>query len=124
MPYSLRVEGHTDNVPIHNAEFDSNWELSAARATRIARLLLELNAVPPERLSAAGYAEYHPVASNDTAEGRAENRRVDVVVLPRTRINFAELKELPENGPWRRITDGDEAASQPVSESASQQTSP
>lgn len=124
MPYSLRVEGHTDNVPIHNAEFDSNWELSAARATRIARLLLELNAVPPERLSAAGYAEYHPVASNDTAEGRAENRRVDVVVLPRTRINFAELKELPENGPWRRITDGDEAASQRVSESATQQTSP
>ena len=82
-PYDLRIEGHTDNVPIHNAEFDSNWELSSARATHIARLFLEMKAIPADRLSAAGYAEFHPVASNDTAEGRAENRRVDLVVLPR-----------------------------------------
>ena len=88
-PYDLRIEGHTDNVPIHNAEFDSNWELSSARATHIARLFLEMKAIPPDRLSAAGYAEFHPVASNDTAEGRAENRRVDLVVMPRTKINFA-----------------------------------
>lgn len=106
-PYSLRVEGHTDNVPIHNAEFDSNWELSTARATRIARLLLALKAVPPDRLSAAGYAEFHPAASNDTPEGRAQNRRVDVIVLPRTRINFAGAGASSHAGPWRKITEGD-----------------
>lgn len=88
-PYDVRVEGHTDNVPIHTAEFDSNWELSSARATRIARVFLDLRAITPDRLSAAGYAEFHPVASNATAEGRAENRRVDLVVMPRTQINFA-----------------------------------
>ncbi|MGO8756560.1 MAG: flagellar motor protein MotB [Terracidiphilus sp.] len=96
--YDLRVEGHTDNVPIHNAEFDSNWELSAARATRIARLFLEMKAIPPERISAAGYAEFHPVASNDTAEGRSENRRVDLVVLPRQRISFAKPSEATPAG--------------------------
>ena len=63
--------------------------LSSARATRIARLFLDLHAIPPDRLSAAGYAEFHPVASNATAEGRAANRRVDLVVLPRSRINFS-----------------------------------
>ena len=119
-PYSLRVEGHTDNVPIHNADFDSNWELSTARATRIARLLLALKAVSPDRLSAAGYAEFHPVASNSTAQGRAQNRRVDVVILPRTRINLTAASASPASGPWRRITDGDQAAGQRVSESASQ----
>jgi chemotaxis protein MotB len=88
-PYDVRIEGHTDNIPIHNAQFASNWELSTARASRIARFFLETNAIPPQRLSAAGYAEYHPVAPNNTPEGRAENRRVDLVVLPRTRLNFA-----------------------------------
>jgi chemotaxis protein MotB len=107
-PYDVRIEGHTDNVPIHDTEFDSNWELSTARATRIARLFLELDAIPPERLSAAGYGEFHPVASNDTAEGRALNRRVDLVVIPRTKINFAAGPD-SSGGPWRRITDGDEA---------------
>ena len=104
-PYDLRIEGHTDNVPIHNAEFDSNWELSAARATRIARLFLEMKAILPDRISAAGYAEFHPVASNDTAEGRAENRRVDLVVLPRTELNFAGSGAAAPSGPWRKVTD-------------------
>ena len=104
-PYDVRVEGHTDNVPIHNAEFDSNWELSSARATRIARMLLDLHAIPPQRLSAAGYAEFHPVANNQTAEGRAENRRVDLVVMPRTLVNFAAPGPLQPNGPGRKITD-------------------
>ena len=104
-PFDLRIEGHTDNIPIHNAEFDSNWELSSARATRIARLFLDLKAIPPERLSAAGYAEYHPVASNETAEGRAMNRRVDLVVLPRTRIDLTLTNTLLPTGPWRKITD-------------------
>ncbi len=106
-PYDLRIEGHTDNVPIHNNQFDSNWELSTARATAIARLFLELKAIPPDRLSAAGYAEYHPVASNATAVGRAENRRVDLVVLPRTQINFATPASADSTGTWRKVTDGD-----------------
>ena len=104
-PYDLRIEGHTDNIPIHNADFDSNWELSTARATGIARILLDLKAMPPDRLSAAGYAEFHPVAGNDTAEGRAQNRRVDLVVLPRSRIDFSQPSSSPSGGAWRRITD-------------------
>ena len=107
-PYDLRVEGHTDDIPIHTGEFDSNWELSAARATRIARLFLGLKTIPPDRISAAGYAEFHPVATNVTPEGRAQNRRVDLVVTPRTRINFT----LPGAGippdshaGWRKIGD-------------------
>jgi chemotaxis protein MotB len=106
-PYNLRIEGHTDNIPIHTAEFDSNWELSSARATRIARLFLDLKAMPPERISAAGYAEYHPVASNATADGRAENRRVDLVVLPRTKFNLSASESPRPTGVWRKITDGD-----------------
>jgi chemotaxis protein MotB len=109
-PYDLRIEGHTDNIPIHTAEFDSNWELSTARATRIARILLDLNAMPPNRLSAAGYAEFHPVASNETSEGRAENRRVDLVVMPRSSVNLSapipSASSLPDSaGAWRKITD-------------------
>jgi chemotaxis protein MotB len=104
-PYDLRVEGHTDNVPIHNAEFDSNWELSSARATRMARLFLEMKAIAPERISAAGYAEFHPVANNSTAEGRAENRRVDLVVMPRVKINFAGPSSGAPTSAWRKVTD-------------------
>jgi chemotaxis protein MotB len=81
-PYDLRIEGHTDNVPIHTGQFDSNWELSTARATRLTRLFIEQHGFRPARLSASGYAEFHPVASNDTVEGRSENRRVDIIVLP------------------------------------------
>jgi chemotaxis protein MotB len=102
-PYNLRIEGHTDNVPIHNAEFDSNWELSAARATRVARLFLGTKGVIPERLSAAGYAEFHPVAANDTEVGRATNRRVDVVVLPRSNVNLANSAVESDKSTWHRI---------------------
>jgi chemotaxis protein MotB len=77
----MRVEGHSDNVPIHNATFNSNWDLSTARAMAVATMLIEESSVDPKRLSIAGYAEYHPVASNDTAEGRMANRRVDIVVV-------------------------------------------
>jgi chemotaxis protein MotB len=110
-PYDLRVEGDTDNIPIHTSQFASNWELSTARATRIARMMLASNVITPDRLSAAGYAEFHPVASNDTAEGRAQNRRVDLVVLPRTHINFASGAGIQApttgqpSGPWRKVTD-------------------
>jgi chemotaxis protein MotB len=78
---SLRIEGHTDNVPIHNAHFPSNWELSTARATELVQLFIYRYHVMPARLSAAGYAEFHPVADNSTAEGRSHNRRIDIVVL-------------------------------------------
>ena len=107
-PYDLRVEGHTDTVPIHTEIFDSNWELSSARATRIARIFLDLRAIPADRLSAAGYAEFHPVGSNATAEGRALNRRVDLVVLPRTKVNFSIPTPAHHDGQWRRITDDDQ----------------
>jgi chemotaxis protein MotB len=85
-PYDIRIEGHTDNVPIHTAQFASNWELSTARATELARIFILDHQFAPARLSAAGYAEYHPVATNDTAEGRAQNRRVDIIVLPRISV--------------------------------------
>jgi chemotaxis protein MotB len=77
----LRIEGHTDNIPIHNARFSSNWELSTSRATEIVRLLIVRDGFDAYHLSAAGYAEYHPAASNGTAEGRGQNRRVDIVIL-------------------------------------------
>jgi chemotaxis protein MotB len=79
--YRLRIEGHTDNVPIHNLQFSSNWELSTARATEIVRLLMVRDGFDAASLSAAGYAEYHPITSNATPEGRGMNRRVDVVIL-------------------------------------------
>jgi chemotaxis protein MotB len=106
-PYDLRIEGHTDNVPIHTAEFDSNWELSSARATRIARMLVEMHAIQPDRVSAAGYGEFHPVGSNASPQGRANNRRVDLVVLPRSKIDFSSPYPSPSSGPWKKITDGD-----------------
>lgn len=78
---NLRIEGHTDNVPIHNARFPSNWELSTARATELVELFIYRYHVMPARLSAAGYAEFHPMDNNATPEGRARNRRIDIVIL-------------------------------------------
>lgn len=77
----LRIEGHTDDVPIHNGRFESNWELSTARASNLVKLFVEHYGLRGQRLSAAGYAEFHPVAANDSPEGRAKNRRIDIVVL-------------------------------------------
>lgn len=76
LPNEIVVEGHTDNVPIHNPQFDSNWELSTARATNIVKFLVADTQFPPDRLSAVGYGEYKPVGPNDTPENRAKNRRV------------------------------------------------
>lgn len=78
--YPIRIEGHTDNLPIATAKFPSNWELSVARATTVVRFLIE-QGVKPDLLSAVGYGEYQPIADNNTPEGRAQNRRVDVVLL-------------------------------------------
>jgi len=78
---AVRIEGHSDNQPIHNAHFDSNWELSTARAADLIKLLVSRYNFDPTRMAASGYAEFHPVSPNDTPEGRARNRRVDVVIL-------------------------------------------
>jgi chemotaxis protein MotB len=98
-PENLRIEGHTDNVPIHTARFSSNWELSTTRATELIQLLITQYGIPPSHLSAAGYGEFHPVAGNDTPEGRAQNRRLDVVILapfqPPARTQENEKGEAP-----------------------------
>jgi chemotaxis protein MotB len=86
----FQVTGHTDNVPIKSAKFPSNWELSTARAVTVTRFLAA-NGVPAERISAAGFAETQPVASNDTPEGRQQNRRIEIVLMP----NLEELPDLP-----------------------------
>jgi len=77
----IRVEGHTDNTPINNSQFASNWELSAARATTVVRILTDKASVSPEKLSAVGYGEYKPIADNSTVEGRGKNRRVNIILL-------------------------------------------
>ena len=82
LPNGIRIEGHTDEVPIHSAQFASNWELSTTRATTIARLFIEQYQFDPQKMSAAGYAQYRPFTPNNSEEGRAHNRRVDIVVLP------------------------------------------
>lgn len=77
----ILIEGHTDNLPINTAEFPSNWQLSAARSANVVYFLTRQAGVPQEQLSAAAYADQRPVASNDTPEGRQQNRRVDIVFL-------------------------------------------
>jgi len=81
VPNGVRVEGHTDNTPIRTALFASNWELSTARATQVVAFFVSSAGIPADRLSAAGYSEFHPRADNGSAEGRARNRRVDIVIL-------------------------------------------
>jgi chemotaxis protein MotB len=78
---NIGVTGHTDNVPITYSKWESNWELSTARATNVLHYL-ESRGIPPKKLSATGYGEHHPIESNATAEGRAKNRRVEIVILP------------------------------------------
>jgi chemotaxis protein MotB len=81
IPNPIRVEGHTDSIPIHNARFRNNWELSAARSVAMLELLHSRFRVDPHRMAVVGYADAIPVASNATVEGRAKNRRVDITVL-------------------------------------------
>jgi chemotaxis protein MotB len=88
----VEVEGYTDNLPISTAQFPSNWELSSARASSVVRLFIE-NGMSAERLKAIGHADNFPVASNDTSEGRASNRRVTITVLaapPEAAISTSE----------------------------------
>jgi len=77
----VRIEGHTDNVPINTFRYPSNWELSTARAVNVLKYLIENHDVEPERLSAVGYGEYHPIDTNETPEGRQNNRRVDIMII-------------------------------------------
>jgi chemotaxis protein MotB len=116
---NLRIEGHTDNVPIHNPHFSSNWELSTARATELVRLFILRYHVEPDRLSAAGFAEYHPVDVNDTADGRARNRRVDIVIL-----NPAFQERSPFVSPPAAPQPPSSATQTPVSPSVSAASSP
>jgi chemotaxis protein MotB len=82
----IRIEGHTDNVPISaklQDKFKTNWELSTGRATTVVRFLIERGGVQPQALSAVGYADTHPIASNDSEEGRSSNRRIEIVLYPK-----------------------------------------
>jgi chemotaxis protein MotB len=77
----IRIEGHTDNVPMNSSQYPSNWDLSVARAANVVRLLTTASKITPDRLIAVGYGEYRPVADNSTEEGRAKNRRIDIIVM-------------------------------------------
>lgn len=81
LPYAVRVEGHTDNVPIQTYRFPSNWELSVARAVNVVKYFAEISKIDPKRLSAVGYGESRPVVKNDTLSNRARNRRVEILLL-------------------------------------------
>lgn len=81
IPNPVRVEGHTDDVPPTGTEFPSNWELSGARAVAVVRYLTEIEGIDPSRFSAAAYSQYQPVVPNDSARGRAKNRRSEIVIL-------------------------------------------
>ncbi len=80
-PNMVRIEGHTDNIPIHTKAFSSNWELSASRAINVAKYFVTKHGIDPGRITATGYAEFKPVTTNESPEGRAKNRRVDIVLL-------------------------------------------
>lgn len=81
-PHNVIISGYTDNVPIQNSKFSSNWELSVMRAVNFMKIILENDQLDPSKFSAKGFGEYQPIASNDTKEGRAKNRRVEVLIMP------------------------------------------
>ncbi len=92
----IRIEGHTDNIPIHNFIYPSNYELSAARAAAVRQHIFRVTKVHPERFSIVGYGEYRPIASNDTPEGRSANRRVTLMILRNT-YNIGEAPKSVES---------------------------
>lgn len=79
--YDVQIEGHTDNLPINNVEFASNWELSALRGINVLKYLVDNCKIDSSRLSVAGYGEFRPIADNSTSEGRSKNRRVDIILF-------------------------------------------
>jgi chemotaxis protein MotB len=100
----IQVSGHTDKMPINSKlveKYPTNWELSTARATQVVRFLAEKANLPPQRLVASGYGEFHPIASNKTATGRARNRRIEILLTPMLApksMSKAKLKAAAENG--------------------------
>ncbi|WP_423409301.1 flagellar motor protein MotB [Heyndrickxia sp. MSNUG] len=86
-PRNIIISGHTDNVPIKNARYESNWELSVMRAVEFMKIILKNEKLDPRWFSAKGFGEFQPVATNETAEGKARNRRVEILILPRTSNN-------------------------------------
>lgn len=88
-PRQVVISGHTDNVPIGNANFSSNWELSVMRAVNFMKIVIENPELDPRWFSAKGFGEFQPLSTNDTVQGRGQNRRVEVLILPRVAINGA-----------------------------------
>ena len=100
LPNPVRLEGHTDSVPIHTVRFHNNWELSAARSIGMMELLSQRFEIAPQRMAIAGYADTSPLDSNDTPEGRAHNRRVDVVILnQQVKLPDGGAAAGPQSGP-------------------------
>jgi len=95
IPNHIRIEGHTDIVPINTAKFPSNWELSTTRATNVLRYLLTQFHFNPENLSATGYGEFRPIDSNETVRGKYQNRRVDFVILSIKEMESEPQRETP-----------------------------
>lgn len=91
--YKVGIEGHTDNEPIAKSGWKSNWELSAHRALTVLHALIDNSGVAPERLNILGYGEYTPVAANDTKANRQLNRRVEIVVYPKTTITKKDIED-------------------------------
>lgn len=114
-PNAIRVEGHTDNIPIHTVQFYSNWELSTARATNVLQYFIAKGDIAPERLSAAGYGEYKPSVPNTSERNRALNRRVDIVLLSSDYNKFEPEGGLP--GPTTGMRETSPAAEHPHNES-------
>ncbi len=124
VPNDVMVEGHTDDLPISTEQFPSNWELSTTRATRVARYFIENEGLGPDRFSAAGYSEYRPLVPNDSPENRAQNRRVEVILLnpefvaetPVYEDPGVEPEEIPEAEPVPGMDDTPELETEPVPE--------
>ncbi len=91
-PNQIKVEGHTDNLPIRTPQYPSNWELSVIRSTNVVQIL-QRDGISPDRLSATGYGEYRPISSNNTDAGRGQNRRIDLIIL-RTKYDLTEPSNL------------------------------
>jgi chemotaxis protein MotB len=113
-PVRIRVEGHSDSTPIRTARFPSNWELSQSRAMAVVRFFLEDGKIAPARLAAAGYGEYHPIAGNDSVEGKAQNRRVDLIVV-------ADLEGPPQGTEASGKPTGGKAAADETDDPATQE---
>jgi chemotaxis protein MotB len=113
-PVRIRVEGHSDSTPIRTARFPSNWELSQSRAMAVVRFFLEDGKIAPPRLAAAGYGEYHPIAGNDSVEGKAQNRRVDLIVV-------ADLEGQPPGAEASAKPTGEKAAANETDDPATEE---